>query len=237
MATAENRLRAVGVTLSLTVGSLVGSLLSGFVLAILLTDLGYELTSPVTFFTLAIAGQVVFLSVAYVYRGVRNGRPEMAVAPISGREVTVVGLGFILVTLVGEVPSRVLGLVDFTPTNFIQQATAGNLGVFVGLAVLSALFIAPIEEYLFRGTIQGRLREAFGPVGAVLGASLLFGSLHALSFSGSMDSLLGTVSLIVLLGILLGASYEYTDNLTVPILIHGAYNALHYVFDYMTIGV
>jgi hypothetical protein len=237
MATAESRLRAVGVVLSLTVGALIGSLLGGFVLAIILGDLGYEVTDPVAFLSIAAIGQLVFLGVAYVYRGVRNGRPELSVAPISGREVTVVGGGFLLVTLVGEVPSRVLGLVEFTPTSFVQQATAGNLGVFAGLAVLSALFIAPIEEYLFRGTIQGRLREAFGPVGAVLGASLLFGSLHALSFSGSVDSLLGTVSLIVLLGILLGASYEYTDNLTVPILIHGAYNALHYVLDYLTVGV
>ena len=37
---------------------------------------------------------------------------------------------------------------------------------------------------LFRGVIQGRLGRSFGPVAAVVGSSLLFGSIHLGNYTG-----------------------------------------------------
>lgn len=53
-----------------------------------------------------------------------------------------------------------------------------------GLAVVLGAVVAPIEELLFRGAIQGRLRRAFGPTGAIVGASARFACVHVLNFTG-----------------------------------------------------
>lgn len=89
---------------------------------------------------------------------------------------------------------------------------------------LAILFVAPGEELVFRGIVQGLFRQTDGPVPAILFVSVLFGVVHYVALAGS-----GKVTYIVvtlLLGVLLGYVYERTENILVPVVVHGLYNAI-----------
>lgn len=103
--------------------------------------------------------------------------------------------------------------------------------VFLLLIPLSFLLVGPGEELLFRGLIQGRLAESFQPGVAIVLASVLFAVIHIGSLSG--QGKLVYILLVFGLALVLGASYEYTDNLAVPALIHGAYNAIQFGSAYL----
>ncbi|MFB6170418.1 MAG: lysostaphin resistance A-like protein [Haloarculaceae archaeon] len=95
---------------------------------------------------------------------------------------------------------------------------------------LAYLVIGPGEELLFRGAVQGVLRDAYAPAPAIFIASALFGVAHTLALSG--EGKLAYVGAVVLLGAILGALYEVTDNLVVPSLVHGTYDALIFISIY-----
>jgi len=80
--------------------------------------------------------------------------------------------------------------------------------------------------------VQGTLRETLHPTRAIVLASALFASIHLFSLSG--EGKLVYVGIAFVLALVLGATYEYTDNLVVPALIHGAYNAIQFTSAYLT---
>jgi membrane protease YdiL (CAAX protease family) len=93
------------------------------------------------------------------------------------------------------------------------------------------LIIAPIEEFLYRGVIQGRLRESFGAVAAIAITSIGFALGHIPSywFGGSelvSVSVGGALLGIAAGGFVLGAIYERTDSLLIVSLIHGLLNSI-----------
>ncbi|GAB3413324.1 CPBP family intramembrane metalloprotease [Haloparvum alkalitolerans] len=101
----------------------------------------------------------------------------------------------------------------------------------------SILLVGPGEELLFRGVVQGRLREVFGPVASVVLAGTVFAGLHWFALSGG-DPAGNLLSLGVLLvpSYVFGASYEYTGNILVPSLAHGLYNATLFTLLYVLIA-
>lgn len=103
--------------------------------------------------------------------------------------------------------------------------------VFLVLIPLSFLLVGPGEELLFRGLVQGTLQEAFHPWRAILLASGIFAVVHVFSLSGQGQ--LVYLAIVFVLSLLLGAAYEYTENLVVPVLIHGAYNAAQFAGAYV----
>lgn len=88
---------------------------------------------------------------------------------------------------------------------------------------ISLLLVAPGEELIFRGVVQGLFRRAYGPVPAILITSALFGVAHYLALSGSGK--LVYVAVAAILGLVLGTVYELSDNLVVPTLAHGVWNS------------
>ncbi|MFC7137901.1 type II CAAX prenyl endopeptidase Rce1 family protein [Halobaculum litoreum] len=80
---------------------------------------------------------------------------------------------------------------------------------------------------------SGRLRRAFGPVGAVAGASLLFGSLHLANYTGALAAVVVGVLLIAVVGSVFGALYERTGNLATAVIAHGVYNAVLFLGSYV----
>lgn len=72
------------------------------------------------------------------------------------------------------------------------------------------------EEFLFRGFLQQGLGQLVGPVGGLVGASLLFGLAHLVTVTYAV--------LAALSGLFLGWLLMFTGDLTVPVLAHALYD-------------
>ena len=100
---------------------------------------------------------------------------------------------------------------------------------------LAILLTGPGEELLFRGVIQSRLKESVPTVLAVLGAGLVFGVVHFPAYMGNdLGQVLVSVTTVTALGLYFGVLYEVTNTLTVPALVHGCFNAVVYLLNYLS---
>jgi len=103
--------------------------------------------------------------------------------------------------------------------DFLEQ-TARPL--FARWSVLHVAIISLLaglgEELLFRGALQGWIRLLWHPAGACAIAAILFGLAHCVNAPYAL--------LALLLGLYLGALWEITGSLAVPILVHALYDFL-----------
>lgn len=142
------------------------------------------------------------------------------------RDVIWAGSGFAIVIVGYVVIAQVIAALGVTTAeNEVARLAQGNPDLLLLLIPAAFLIIGPGEEYLFRGIVQGRLREVFSAPVAITIASVIFGAAHLLSISGPLTGSLVYVGIVALLAVVLGVSYEATDNILVPSFIHGAYNA------------
>ncbi|MDP2496558.1 MAG: type II CAAX endopeptidase family protein [Candidatus Palauibacterales bacterium] len=215
MSPGDRRRRAVLVALGLALGG-VGW---GFVSAWTAPGL-YDALLPAGSFARELVGSYVvqpgFAVLAGVYlvlrehpkRFVRLGRPSaeglawIALGPLLGA-----GAGWVGETLLGT--SHAGGAPEWEAMLSAPWTIPLVLGVVFGV-------MAPMEELLYRGVIHGRLREAFGTWPVVLIGAALFGLMHVF-LSGGLPSFVTTG----LIGLGFGLAYERTDNLVVPIGMHG----------------
>lgn len=100
---------------------------------------------------------------------------------------------------------------------------------YLAMIAVSLVVVGPVEEMLFRGVVQGGIRRAFDAAPAILIASVAFGLVHFPSVSGTPAERWAYVAVVVVLGCVLGALYEHTENVLVPGLAHGVYNAVIYL--------
>jgi membrane protease YdiL (CAAX protease family) len=143
----------------------------------------------------------------------------------------------------------VVGFVGFVGAMFLLEAVIDLLGlelaenvaiaegesnpeVFLLFIPLQFLFVAPAEELLFRGVIQGLLRRAYGIVPGIALAGLVFAAFHVPALVGT-TGLVPTLAILFVTGGLLGALYEYTGTLVVPIVVHALWNATVFGFQYV----
>ncbi|PCR92446.1 CPBP family intramembrane glutamic endopeptidase [Natrinema ejinorense] len=117
------------------------------------------------------------------------------------------------------------------------QRAQDNPELMLILAPLAILIIGPFEELLYRNVIQKSLYETFSRPGAVAVASVIFAAVHVLAYAtAGIGAVIASLGTIFGLSIVLGTIYERTDNLLVPALIHGVYNAVTFVSLYFTYG-
>lgn len=142
----------------------------------------------------------------------------------------VAGLAALLAaaTAVGQVLSA-LGIE--VAQNQVVVAGQQNPTFFLYMIPVSLLLVGPMEELLFRGTVQGLLRRALGPAAAIVAASALFGVVHWIALLGT-GSKGWYVAIAAALGLILGTVYELSDNVVVPSAVHGAYNAVLFGVQY-----
>ena len=114
-----------------------------------------------------------------------------------------------------------------TATNQAVELGQQNPALFLYMIPITILVVAPAEELLFRGVVQGLFRRAYGVAPAVVFASALFGVVHWVALTGG-GSQLTYVAVAGVLGLVLGSVYELTENLVVPVAIHALWNV--YVF-------
>ena len=177
---------------------------------------------------------VTFGGIAIVYVKVRNIGFDFVPFAVPNRRENLVTVGG-TIALLGLlfVASGVISSLGLeSARNQIVEIGRQNPTVFLLLVPLSFLLVGPGEELMFRGLVQGTLRESFRPARAIVLASALFASIHLFSLTG--DGKLVYIGIAFVLALVLGATYEYTGNLTVPALIHGAYNAIQFGAAYVT---
>jgi membrane protease YdiL (CAAX protease family) len=88
----------------------------------------------------------------------------------------------------------------------------------LGISLLAGLG----EEVLFRGVVQEAFKNWFSLWVGVLVASVLFGLMHAITFTYAL--------LAGLMGAYLGLVFWYTDNLLVAVLTHALYDFVVFVW-------
>ena len=119
--------------------------------------------------------------------------------------------------------------------NQVAEIGFENPEALLLLIPASFLLIGPGEELLFRGVVQGRIREAFGPIPGIALASAIFAAIHYFALTGGAGGRLVTIAILFLPSVVFGVAYELSENLVVPSLIHGAYNATLFTLLYVVI--
>ena len=232
----STRLRAVLVTIGLALSSFVIGNIVVLAVATALEAVGfqvYDRPAIILFLSVVLLQGVTFGGVALGYLKLRGlGWSFIRARVPSLRDLAVTLGGFLLLIVILVAASRVLSSLGIqSAQNQIVEIGNQNPIVFLLLVPLSFLLVGPGEELLFRGLIQGTLAESFHPVRAIILASALFAIVHIFSLSG--QGKLVYIGIVFALALVLGATYEYTDNLVVPALIHGAYNAVQFGGAYL----
>lgn len=224
---AATGLSALGVVLSvlLSVPTALVALdaLTEFVTAVVLSELGYAVAA-----------------LAFLWR-VGPGLDYLDFRPVSGYTVGivftgVVGLFGLRVVAIAAVQALGLPLAGNSVTRLAEEGVLASLLLLVPVSIL---VVGPAEELLFRGVVQRYLSESVPTAAAVLIASVLFALVHVPTmYAATPDPLAVGVTVLILfaLSILLGYLYVWTENLTVPILVHGFYDALLFGLAYFVLA-
>ena len=115
----------------------------------------------------------------------------------------------------------------------IEQGREYPLLLLLGIPI-AILLTGPGEELLYRGVIQSRLTETFPTALAVVLAAVVFAAVHFPVYMGDdISAVLVSLGTVTTLGLYLGVLYELSDNLVVPALIHGGFNAVVYLQNFL----
>jgi membrane protease YdiL (CAAX protease family) len=139
-------------------------------------------------------------------------------------------VAIVVASLLIELAGGLLGA--GTATNISSAAAVENpVVIYTAFIVVNLVFIAPVEEFLFRGVVQGRLRESFGPIAAITITAAGFGLAHIPSYWFGGSDLLSVAVWAALLsiaatGAVMGWVYERTESLLVASLLHGLVNTV-----------
>jgi len=103
------------------------------------------------------------------------------------------------------------------------------------LAILQLLLVGPGEELLFRGVVQGSLREYFSAPVAILLASMTFAPAHITALAGGLQAVAVSVGVLFVPSLFFGFLYEKTENIVAAALAHGLYNATLFAIMYAAV--
>lgn len=235
-----SRARAVGVAAALAVVAIVAGLVVSVPVTLAygaLTDTPVAEIGGVALLGISLVSLqgIAFPLVAWAY--VRRRGVGWSFVPASVPSLSAVAyiVGGYLAAFAGLlVVSVLLTVVSVEPASNTAGTTAlENPGIIPYLAVLQFLLVGPGEELLFRGVIQGSLREHFDAWPAILLASLTFAPIHILALSGGPAAVASTIGILFLPSIVFGYLYEKTDNVVVPAFTHGLYNATLFGITYL----
>ena len=97
-----------------------------------------------------------------------------------------------------------------------------DLGItnFITLTIIMVMFVALVEELVFRSILQTRLQQSMGGWKGLLVASILFGVMH------SGYGMVTEVAFMTAAGLLIGYAYQKTGSLPFVVMIHGMINIL-----------
>lgn len=233
----SSRIQSVFTAIGLTYGSIITGTVVIIVATAMLRIFGIDVTSRpsvrLLMSTVLLQG-VTFGGIGILYLKFRDRDFSFVPFTLPDKRDAIIIIGGIvaLLGLLFTVSKIISSLGLESAQNQVVAVGQQNPEVFLLLVPLSFLLVGPGEELLFRGLVQGILRETLHPTRAIVLASALFASIHLFSLTG--EGKLVYISVAFVLAIVLGATYEYTGNLTVPAVIHAAYNAVQFAGAYLT---
>jgi|AntDeeMetageno50_2_1112565.scaffolds.fasta_scaffold01293_6 membrane protease YdiL (CAAX protease family) len=190
--------------------------------------------STLTYVVRTVAQFIGFGIAVAAYLSLADAWSVLRARAIDLRGVGWIAAGVVTLLIVSTGVGAVLSQFGIVPaTNQVIAMGQENPVVFLYMIPITLLFVAPFEELVFRGAAQGLLRRAFGPAIAVAVASALFGAVHLIALIGGGTGQLAYVAVAALLGVVLGGLYEHTNNLLVPIVVHGLYNATLFAIQWV----
>ncbi|QGA81600.1 type II CAAX prenyl endopeptidase Rce1 family protein [Halomicrobium sp. LC1Hm] len=192
-----------------------------------------EATAPVVYYSVQYALLPAgFLVAVFGYHQSRETDGLVRFHTPTLRDLGWIVLGFLVLLAASTALEQIIGLLGVeTAQNQAIITGREHPLLFLALLPITVLLVAPGEELLFRGLVQGKFRQAYGSVPAVVIASLLFGLSHSGALSGA-----GTVTYLAVatvLGLILGAVYEHTESILVPVGIHAAWNVSIYLGQWL----
>lgn len=199
----------------------------GFVVvsAVSLTLLDVSSMSPVSVVVLIGAAEVPFAIIAYLY--FYNSSAQLLTEEVTKSSTTYILIAPLLALVVGVGFTLLFQELGFSGRPFLKGQEVVSKETRIALVFLSILVIGPAEEYFFRGGLQAVLRESFGLIGTVGVASVLFLLVHVPNVTeAKLPIALASLSGVFAFSLLAGFAYEKTQSLVVPIVMHGAYNAV-----------
>ncbi|WP_424013523.1 lysostaphin resistance A-like protein [Halorubrum xinjiangense] len=147
----------------------------------------------------------------------------------------VLGSWVVILVLILVISTIVQLLGTETAANQSAELAMGNPAIIPLFIAASFLVIGPCEEILYRGVVQGRLRESLPAAPSIALASAIFATIHVMALTGGLSARLTTVVILFVPSLVFGAVYEYTENLVVPALLHGLHNAVIFTVLYVTV--
>lgn len=152
-----------------------------------------------------------------------------------GGYVLTLAAAIVGIQIVTAITQQVAGNVQ-PAENSAAQLGMQNPEVLLLLIPASFLLIGPGEELLFRGIVQNRIRESFGPVAGVLLASAIFAAIHVTALVGSPAAMAMSVAILLFPSLVFGTVYELSGNLAVTAFMHAAYNATLFAGLYYSVA-
>jgi len=214
----------------------IGLCIAGFIFGVILYDLFSLIVSPTPLsvdaegvnITLLITSQgfgfigavLLFIYLSnYTWESLRLKFPDSndLILCVTGFIVLLVTLGVVNILLVW-----VLGIEDVGQHSIVEDVE-GDPQLITLLMILSLTVIGPSEELLFRGAIQTYFVDLSNTTAGIIIASSVFATIHIPAYIEG--NVFASLPIVFILSAILGTLYEYSDNLTVPILVHGLYNA------------
>lgn len=153
---------------------------------------------------------------------------EIGMKPVSARWVAAsVGI-FIVLRIVVTLIALLLAQIGITSMQAQAIAPAGyTLASAIATTLLAGLVIPIVEEIFFRGVVYRWLRDKWGVAVSIVVSGLIFGIAHLEP---------ATVIPVIVMGFVLAWTYEKSNSLWPPILIHMLNNLLGVIALYVLLG-
>lgn len=235
-----SHLRTVGTAVGL--GLLGPGLLLAFGQGLLVAIDAVEIPPLVLLLLVFVVGPYVAiggLAFAYLwYRGFDwpRARSYLGIGVPSLRDLALVVGGWVAIfgslILVGVVVQSLGASPAENQTAELAQEAPALIPVLIAVMFL---VVGPLEELLYRGVVQGRLRETLGPVPSIVIASAVFAAIHWAALTGGAAARLTTIALLFVPSLVFGAVYEYTHNLVAVALLHAVHNSVLLALLYATL--
>lgn len=165
----------------------------------------------------------VALGAPLLFRDAAGGlaeRLEWRPARVRWPDVALLTLALLGLGHAAQAAATLAGLWSGTLQQLDGAVRAFSVPALLSLLVPGALGAGLCEELLFRGLLQARLVQRFGPAVGVVGAALAFGLMH-------LDPL--HTPLAFLMGLLLGWAAWRTGTIVTGVVAHAVNNAVSFV--------